>query len=200
MRVQLEMRLTGNSGARSWLRSRPTEVTCVPLDVPAIDIDTVSDAALASTFLTEDSMAINTKKVLIGGFAAGLVMNVVDFVSNTYILGARMKAESDAFKPGMSDQMMTGRAIAGYIVMDFVLGILLVWTYAAIRPRFGPGIKTAVYAAILFWLLVSISVSGYMHMGMMSAGLWWSFAFIGLVNFLLSAWVGARLYSEDAVA
>jgi hypothetical protein len=145
-------------------------------------------------------MAINTKKVLIGGIAAGFVMNVIDFVSNTYILGARMKAESDAFKPGMSDQMMTGRAIAGYIVMDFVLGILLVWTYAAIRPRFGPGIKTAVYAAVLFWLLVSISVSGYMHMGMMSAGLWWSFAFIGLVNFLLSAWVGARLYSEDSAA
>jgi hypothetical protein len=127
-------------------------------------------------------------------------MNVIDFVSNTYILGARMKAESDAFKPGLSDQMMTGSAIAGYIVMDFVLAILLVWTYAAIRPRFGPGIKTAFYAALLFWILVGISLSGYLHMGMMSAGLWWSFAFIGLVNFLLSAWVGARLYSEDATA
>jgi hypothetical protein len=127
-------------------------------------------------------------------------MNVIDFVSNTFILGARMKAESDAFKPGMSDQMMTGSAIASYIVMDFVLGILLVWTYAAIRPRFGPGIKTAFYAALLFWVLVGISLSGYLHMGMMSAGLWWSFAFIGLVNFLLSAWVGARLYSEDATA
>jgi hypothetical protein len=145
-------------------------------------------------------MAINTSKVLIGGIAAGVVMNVIDFVSNTYILGARMKAESDAFKPGMSDQMMTGSAIASYIVMDFVLGILLVWTYAAIRPRFGPGIKTAFYAALLFWVLVGISLSGYLHMGMMSAGLWWSFAFIGLVNFLLSAWVGARLYSEDATA
>jgi hypothetical protein len=145
-------------------------------------------------------MAINTQKVLLGGFAAGVVMNVIDFVSNTFILGARMKAESDAFKPGMSDQMMTGSAIASYIVMDFVLGILLVWTYAAIRPRFGPGIKTAFYAALLFWVLVGISLSGYLHMGMMSAGLWWSFAFIGLVNFLLSAWVGARLYSEDATA
>ena len=145
-------------------------------------------------------MAINTKKVLIGGIAAGVVINVIDFISNTYILGARMKAESDAFKPGMSDQMTTGSAIAGYVVMDLVLGILLVWTYAAIRPRFGPGIKTAFYAAVLFWLLVSISVSGYMHMGMMSAGLWWSFAFIGLVNFLVSAWVGARLYSEDSAA
>jgi hypothetical protein len=145
-------------------------------------------------------MAINTKKVLIGGIAAGVVMNIIDFISNTYILGARMKAESDAFKPGMSDQMMTGSAIAGYIIMDFVLGILLVWTYAAIRPRFGPGIKTAVYAAILFWILAGIFMSGFMHMGMMSGGLWWSFALIGLVNFLLSAWVGARLYSEDSVA
>ena len=145
-------------------------------------------------------MAINTQKVLIGGIAAGVVMNVIDFISNTYILGARMKAESDAFKPGMSDQMMTGSAIAGYVVMDFVLGILLIWTYAAIRPRFGPGMKTATYAAVLFWLLSGIFLSGYMHMGMMSSGLWWTFAFIGLVNFWVSAWVGARLYSEDAAA
>jgi hypothetical protein len=145
-------------------------------------------------------MAINTQKVLIGGIAAGVVMNVIDFISYKFILGARMMAESEAFKPGMSQAMMTSSAMISNIVIDLVLGILLVWTYAAIRPRFGPGIKTAFYAALLFWVLVAISMSGYLHMGMMSAGLWWTFAFIGLVNFLLSAWVGARLYSEDATA
>jgi hypothetical protein len=144
-------------------------------------------------------MAINTQKVLIGGIAAGVVMNIIDFISYSFILGARMKAESDAFKPGMSDQMMGASSMVTNIVMDLVLGILLVWTYAAIRPRFGPGLKTAVYAAVLFWLLAGIFLSGYLHMGMMSTGLWWGFAFVGLVNFLLSAWVGARLYSEDAV-
>jgi len=143
-------------------------------------------------------MAINTQKVLIGGFAAGVVMNVIDFVTNMYILGARMKAEADAFKPGMSDQMMSSSMIVTNIVMDLLLGILLVWTYAAIRPRFGPGFKTAVYAAVLFWVLAGIFLSGYLHMGMMSTGLWMTFAFFGLVNFLISAWVGARLYSEDA--
>ena len=46
------MHLTGDAGAGTWLRSRPSEVTCVPLDVAAIDIDTLSDAdPLASTFL-----------------------------------------------------------------------------------------------------------------------------------------------------
>jgi len=145
-------------------------------------------------------MAINTKKVLIGGFVAGVVMNAIDFVVNGYILAARMKAESDAFKPGLSDQMMQGSAIASYVVMDLVLGITLVWTYAAIRPRFGPGIRTASYAALLFWILTMIFMSGYMHMGMMSAGLWWTFAFIGLVNYLLSGWAGAKFYTEDATA
>jgi hypothetical protein len=145
-------------------------------------------------------MAINTSKVLIGGIVAGVVMNIIDFVVNKFFLGARMMAESEAFKPGMSQSMMSGKVMASYIVMDLVLGILLVWTYAAIRPRFGPGVKTAVIAAVLFWILAGIFLSGYLHMGMMSTGLWMQFAFFGLVNFLLSAWVGARLYTEDAVA
>ena len=145
-------------------------------------------------------MPINTKKVLIGGIVAGVVMNAIDFVANMFILGERMKAATDAFKPGLADQMMQSSAIVTNIVMDFVLGIALVWTYAAIRPRFGPGIRTATYAAVLFWILASVFLSGYMHMGMMSSGLWWTFAFIGLVNFFVSAWVGAKLYSEASAA
>jgi hypothetical protein len=58
-------------------------------------------------------------------------------------------------------------------------------------------VRTATYVAVLFWILAGIFYSGYMHMGMTSAGLWWSFAFFGLVNFLLSAWAGAKVYSED---
>src|SRR6266699_5485447 len=117
-------------------------------------------------------MAINTSKFLIVGIAAGVVMNIIDFISYKFILGARMMAESEAFKPGMSQAMMTSSAMISNIVMDFVLGVLLVWTYAAIRPRFGPGVRTAIYAAVLFWILGAIFNSGYLHMGMMSSGLW----------------------------
>jgi hypothetical protein len=143
-------------------------------------------------------MAMNTGKVLIGGVVAGVVMNVIDFIVNMFIVGDRMKAETEAFKPGLSDQMMSTSTMVSYIVMDFVLGFALIWTYAAIRPRFGPGIKTASYAAILFWILAGIFMSGYLHMGMMSSGLWFTFAVLGLVNFLLSAWAGAKFYTEDA--
>ena len=145
-------------------------------------------------------MAMNTKKVLLGGLVAGVVMNVIDFITYSYIVGDRMKAESDAFKPGLADQMMSSANMVTNITMDFVLGIALIWTYAAIRPRFGPGIKTATYAALLFWILAAIFLSGYMHMGMMSQGLWFTFAFLGLVNFLLSSWAGAKFYTEDSAS
>jgi hypothetical protein len=144
-------------------------------------------------------MAINTNKVLIGGIAAGVVMNVIDFATFA-IIGGRMKAESDAFKPGLADQMMQSSAMVSQVVMDLLLGILLVWTYAAFRPRFGPGVRTAVYAALLFWVLGGIFLSGYLHMGLMSTGLWSTFAFFGLVNFLISAWLGAWLYKEESVS
>jgi hypothetical protein len=142
-------------------------------------------------------MAINTSKVLVGGIAAGVVINVIDFVANTVIFGDQMKAAAEAFKPGLSDRMMTGAAITSYIVMDFVLGVMLVWTYAAIRPRFGPGVRTAIYAAVLFWILGGIFNAGYLHMGMMSSGLWFSFAVVMLINLILAAWVGAWLYTEE---
>jgi len=141
-------------------------------------------------------MAMNIKKIVIGGVVAGVVLNAIDFISN-YALAARMQAETEAFKPGLSAQMASSSSMVSYIIMDFALGIALVWTYAAIRPRFGPGPRTAVFTAILFWLLALIFYSGYRQMGMMSPGLWWTLAFIGLVNFLLASNAGAALYSEE---
>jgi CTP:molybdopterin cytidylyltransferase MocA len=48
--VDALLRLTGDAGAGAWLRGRSGEVTSVPLDAAAIDIDTASDAApFAST-------------------------------------------------------------------------------------------------------------------------------------------------------
>jgi len=145
-------------------------------------------------------MAINMSKVLLGGLAAGVVLNIIDGVAGATFLGERMTAESNAFKPGLGDQMMAGNAMYIYIVIDLILGILLVWTYAAIRPRFGPGVGTAVRAALLFWILGGIFYFGYLAMGMMSPGLWFTFSIVALVNLVLAAIAGAWVYKEEAPA
>ena len=142
---------------------------------------------------------INTQKLLVGGLAAGLVLSIIDFLSNAVILADRMRADANAFKAGMGDEMaaMGGGQIAVYVFFDFIIGILLVWTYAAIRPRFGPGARTAAYVGLLFFVFGLILTYGYKEMGVMSPGLWWTYTGIWFVNLQLASLVGGRVYSEE---
>ncbi|MBA3646580.1 MAG: hypothetical protein H0W63_10440 [Gemmatimonadaceae bacterium] len=142
-------------------------------------------------------MRMNMSKVLVGGVIAGIVMLVVDFISNMYILGPKANAEMEAFKPGLSATMQQGSGMIGYIFVDVILGIVLIWVYAAIRPRFGPGPKTAFIAAVMLWLVSCVSYYGYLQMGMMSTALWSEFALVGLISLSLAAMAGAKFYSED---
>ena len=142
---------------------------------------------------------INRQKLVIGGLAAGLVLNVMDFLANAVIFASRMQADANALKPGLGDAMasMGGGQIATYVFFDFVVGFLLVWTYAAIRPRFGPGPRTAAYVAMVFFVFGLILSFGYKEIGVMSPGLWWSYSLFWLVNLLLSSFIGALVYSEE---
>src|SRR3954462_14806854 len=94
---------------------------CRPL-TPAAVISTLLHSDYSRHAHAEDAMPVNTKKVLVGGLVAGVIINIIDFVSNAYILGARMKAETDAFKPGLSDTMTQGSSVISYIIMDLVRG------------------------------------------------------------------------------
>jgi hypothetical protein len=145
-------------------------------------------------------MAINTQKVLVGGLAAGVVLNVIDYLTNGVLLADRMKAEAEAFKPGLSDMMMSRNSIAVYVVSDLIVGMLLIFTYAAIRPRFGAGPRTAVIAALVFWGLGAVITYGYLQMGLMSPGSWGMSAIIWMINLVVAASVGAKLYTEDGGA
>jgi hypothetical protein len=42
------------------------------------------------------------------------------------------------------------------MVLTLVSGVLSIWFYAAIRPRYGPGPKTAVVAGIAIWILAQL--------------------------------------------
>lgn len=140
--------------------------------------------------------AINTGKVVTAGLTAGLVLNVIDFVSNTFILGNRMKAELDAVNQSLWNAMNDTQNIAWFVALDFALGVLLVWLYAAIRPRFGAGPATAVKAAVFTWIVASMMWLYFYFMGLTSMASYATGATLALVNFIAAAWVGGRLYAE----
>lgn len=144
-------------------------------------------------------MAINTSKVIAGGIVAGVVLTAIDVIANMFLVGDQMKADANAFKAGLGDMMATPSpgAMAGWVLMNVVVGMLLVWTYAGFRTRFGPGPRTATYVALVFFAFGLVNTSSYMTIGLMSRPLWTTYAAIWLVNLIVAAMVGARIYSEE---
>ncbi len=142
-------------------------------------------------------MAINTSKVLVGGIVGGIVANVIDFAGNSLILGNMHRADMAKLNPALSVNPSGGQ-IAGFAIFDIVWIIATVWIYAAIRPRFGPGPKTAVYAAIVSWV-VGTSVAGFFWMlGIFGTNVFVATGAVELVNAIVSTLVGAWLYTENA--
>ena len=90
---------------------------------------------------------INLARVLIGGFVAGLIINFGEFILNGVLIADEMNAAMAALnKPAIAPVM-----IGWFVVFSFGFAFVLVWTYAAIRPRLGPGVQTAVCASALCW-------------------------------------------------
>jgi hypothetical protein len=136
---------------------------------------------------------INFGRVLLGGLAAGLILNIGEYLLNDRVLAIQM---AELFrrcgfpKPGTNFIVIA-------VVITFVLGIVVVLGYAAIRPRFGPGPKTAIIAGLFAWFGVvvynNVIVVG---LGMEPTNVFALVLVWELVEYLLAAMVGAWLYKE----
>ena len=136
---------------------------------------------------------INIGGVLRGGVAAGVIMNVSEFILNVPVAGAQMDAELASHNlPPVSTA-----AIATFTFVTLLLGIATVWLYAAIRPRLGPGPKTAIVAGVFVWALSYLYASVFFYMlgtqtlGLVVLGVVWSG-----IEMIIASSVGAYLYSE----
>ena len=139
---------------------------------------------------------INMSRVLVGGLAAGVVMNVIDGTVNGFLLSSQWAAETNALNSTLMARVATS-SMVGWIVYDFLIGILTVWLYAAMRPRFGPGASTAIKAGFVMWLITHIAFASFVFMGLYSSSLMMLSAAGGLVSAIAGAHVGGMLYQEE---
>jgi hypothetical protein len=96
---------------------------------------------------------MNMGRVLLGGLVAGLVLNVSEAVLHAGVLAADgAKLVEEWGRLGLKVEMRPS-LLVWLIGITFVLGILAVWTYAAIRPRYGAGPKTALCAGLAVWAM-----------------------------------------------
>ena len=109
---------------------------------------------------------INVVRTLTSGLLAGVVIMALN-VAAQLVLSERVQREMNAWMPGAADRMQAGgAAVVAGLVMKLAIGVVLVWLYAAARPRLGPGPKTASLIALAVWLLGAIFFSDFPLTGM----------------------------------
>jgi hypothetical protein len=140
---------------------------------------------------------INLGRVVGGGLLAGLVMNIVDGITNGALLGAQWQREGQALSPTlMATPGLETMSMAGWVIVDFLTGIALVWLYAAIRPRFGAGPRTALIAAIVTWLVGHLNFTSYAFNGLYSTQIVVAASAGALVGMVAGGLAGGWLYRE----
>src|SRR2546428_14053750 len=137
---------------------------------------------------------ISWGRVVLGGLLAGLVLNIVDFLP----YGVWLKPDMAAAMTGLGKSPAAmDSAIPLWVALDFVSGIGLLWVYAAIRPRFGAGVKTAVIAGLAVWFFVGLlQAIGGSAMGFMPQRLLMMGTCVALVSIAVATVVGAYVYKE----
>ena len=136
---------------------------------------------------------INIGRVILGGLIAGLIINAGEFVLNAIVLAAQWTAVTESIhRPAVGPNQ-----IILFNVTGFIVGIIAVWTYAAIRPRFGAGPRTAVYAALLTWATCYFVVNTYPTvLGIFPVSMLVILLAEGVVEITVATVVGAWFYRE----
>lgn len=90
---------------------------------------------------------MNTKRILMGGLLAAFIIAVAETLLFEGVL-----ADAMSVAQAQKGLVEASWGVTSYLATTIVLGLMLAWLYAAIRPRFGPGPSTALKAGFFLWV------------------------------------------------
>ncbi len=135
---------------------------------------------------------INLTRVVLGGIVAAIVVN-----AGEGLLGFLLRRDYEAALRALGIRMGTSLVLLLPVAWSFVVGILAIWLYAAIRPCYGAGPATAVRAAFAVWAFTTVTFSIAMASltifpaRLMAIATAWS-----LAEVMVAVLVGAGLYRD----
>jgi hypothetical protein len=136
---------------------------------------------------------INVIRWLMGGIAAGILVWLIEGAGALFYMG---DMETALAAHNLSMEMSAGVWVQT-IVVSLIVGLALVFFYAAARPRFGPGPKTATLMAVVFWVSsYLLSLIGYGMIGLYPTTMLTLWGLIGLIELILAANLGGWIYRE----
>ncbi len=147
---------------------------------------------------------VNWARVLLGGLLAGVVINTFEFVLHYFVIDEAWRSAwtaAQAAQPTEGESapaLMTGAQIAVLNLWGFLVGLVSVWLYVAIRPRHGSGPKTALYAGTVVWALTLLLAAIKPDVGAgLSTMAIFSSVVVGFAEINLGTLLGAGQYRES---
>jgi hypothetical protein len=137
---------------------------------------------------------INVGRWILGGIIAGVVADVLGTLVDSVLL-------AEWWTNGMKALGHSGFSLnqwIGFNVLGLITGIVAIWIYAGIRPRFGPGPMTAIYAGLAVWVVGTLvpNLSFMVFGGLFSKHLAMYTTLGGVVEIVVGTVAGAALYKE----
>jgi hypothetical protein len=140
---------------------------------------------------------MNIGRIILGGFVGGLIINVVEQVVHGIVLRDRW----DEVMKKVTEHPVGTQAMVLFWIIGFVIGVALAWLYAAIRPRYGAGPKTAIVASIYLWIVSSLLlVVGLTPWNLWPRDLSLISLVVSLIEYIVAGLVAGYLYREQAAA
>lgn len=136
---------------------------------------------------------INVGRLVLGGIVASVVIFLIEAAMGpTYM--------ADMIRAMQAHNLSMPSAAAGAVggaLLSLLMGFGLVFFYAAARPRFGAGVKTAVIVAVGYFVFAYLAgLIGYGLMGLYPTDLLVRWGVQGFVELTLASIAGAWLYRE----
>jgi hypothetical protein len=138
---------------------------------------------------------INVGRLILGGIVAGIAIDIVDYFVDGVWLAQRWADGMAA----LGHANFTSVQIIEFNVIGLITGILAIWLYAAIRPRFGAGVKTAIIAGLVVWALGTLLPNaGIMYVAKLFSNHLTLYTTLGgIVEVVFGTVVGASVYRES---
>src|SRR5271156_3388641 len=133
---------------------------------------------------------INWWRVFGCGLLAGIVWIILGSLV-TSLLGREFAA-----LPNNHLRAPTPSFLVVNVVLDLLEGISILWLYAAIRPLYGPGAKTAGTAAFAWWFIVSLGDVTWCSFGFFPPHTVVPLMIGTLPAIILATLAGARFYKD----
>jgi len=136
---------------------------------------------------------INVGRVIVGDIVAGIVIDVFEVVLNGVILAPNWAS----LMQSLNLPAVGLHQIIWFNVIGLMTGFATVWTYAAIRPRFGAGVMTAVHAGLLVWFVgYALPDAANMIAGLVPSNMSVMIIGVGLIELIVASIAGAFFYQE----